>query len=160
MYKLYVLLVALVVSAGCFSPVEMKQAEARQAEAIALQQQAQAAAAQAEAQKAMYEQETARFDILADAAKPVYWPFAVAFVVLLLLVYINHRAQLAHMAMLTGQRAENVRLLPGDSGFERALIALATERGVRPIKGREQGIYYLPTPDGGKERVKYLTVVE
>lgn len=155
----YILIALLAVAlTGCVAnPEKIAEYEAQQAQANAQAQQAIAAQQQAQAQQEMYRNETQRFDILADAVRPTYWPFVLCLIVVVLVVYMNHRAQLAHTAMLTGQRSENVRLLPGDVGFERALLDIARARGVRPIRG-SSGAYYLPLPDGGKEKVTALTI--
>lgn len=148
MHRYGMIMLLLIVLSGCYSPLEMEKAKAETAAQVALQQ-------QAIAQQRMYEEETARFTILADAAKPVYWPFFVGLAVILLIVYMGHRATLAQVALLTGQQAEPVRLLPGSAEFERALLELAGERGVRPMRGNRGG-YYLPTDDGGRERITAL----
>jgi len=138
----YTWVVIVLIAAGCYSPVELEQAKAEHASAVA--------------QQVAAEQETARFAILSDAAQPVYWPFVLALGCVLLVVYMGHRAQLAQVGMLTGNAPVNVRLLPGDAGFERALLDYAREKGGRARRGRQSGSYYLEV-DGQREKVRALT---
>ncbi len=125
---LLLFLVLSVVAVGCYDPVALEEARSSRA--------------RAQAELVRHEQETARFEVLAKAGKPIYWPFLVSLLVVLLVVYMNHRAMLAQVAMLTGQNPGQVRLLPGDAGFERALFSMARERGVRPQRDR-RGNYYI-----------------
>lgn len=148
MSKYILIILMTMILSGCLSDVEIAQQNARQAEARALQ--------------AQYEQETARFQVLADASKPSQWPIVfvslVFCTVLIVVVYMMMRAQIQQTAMLTGQRSASVRLLPGQSQFEKALLEMAQERGVRPIRDQRGGRYYLPLSDGGREEVKAIVI--
>lgn len=144
MYRYLLMVVLVVVLSGCgMTQAERAEHETRRAEAMALQQRAAAEQASAEAQRAMYENETKRFDILADAVGPVYWPIiltsAMFLVALFVLVRMMLRAQMQQVAMLASRpHAEPRRLLPGDVGFEAAMLENYGGDWVR-----RQGQYYL-----------------
>lgn len=132
--------------AGCTS-----RYDAQVAQANAQQMQAQAAIVQAQEQAKMYA-------TLAEASKPNYWPLvimAVLAVVALLLVVRWHMITVSHVAAGQAVQAQQLRLLPGDPGFNRALRIAAQERGATPIKSN--GRYYLV--DGERRiEVRQLTV--
>ena len=148
MSKYIVITLVVMMLSGCLSNVEIAQQNARQAEARALQ--------------AQYEQETARFEVLANASKPSQWPVVfvslLVCVVIMVVVYMMMRTQLQQTAMITGQRSEKIRLLPGSQQFEYALLEMAQDRGVRPIRNREKQRYYLPLPNGGREEIKAIVI--
>lgn len=125
--------------------------DAQVAQANAQQMQAQAAIVQAQEQAKMYA-------TLAEASKPNYWPLvimAVLAIVALLLVVRWHMVTVSHVAAGQPVQAQQLRLLPGDPGFNRALRIAASERGATPIK--RNGRYYLI--DGERRiEVKQLTV--
>lgn len=128
--------------------------DARVAQANAQQAQAQAAIIQAQEQAKMFQQ-------LAESARPVYWPIvtlAVLAVVALLLVVRWHMITISHVAAGEPMQAEQLRLLPGQPGFNRALRLAAQERGGRAVKRGDS--YYLVDADGQRTPVRQLTVRE
>ena len=143
----YMLLwLALSILAGCTTRYDAQVAQAQ-----AQQAQAQAAIVQAQEQARMYQ-------TLAEASKPNYWPLvvmAILAVVALLLVVRWHMVTVSHVAAGQSVQAQQLRLLPGDPGFNRALRIAASERGATPIKCN--GRYYL-VENGQRTEVKQLTV--
>ncbi len=142
----YILLLALIL-AGCTT-----RYDAQVAQANAQQAQAQAAIIQAQEQARMFQQ-------LAESSKPVYWPIvvlAVLAVVALLLVVRWHMITVSHVAAGQPMQAEQLRLLPGQPGFNRALRLAAEERGGRAVKRGDS--YYLVDAEGQRTPVRQLTV--
>jgi len=126
--------------------------DAQVAQANAQSAQAQAAVIQAQEQARMFQQ-------LAESSRPVYWPIvvlAVLAVVALLLVVRWHMITISHVAAGQPMQAEQLRLLPGDVGFNRQLRLAARERGATAIK--RNGAYYLVDADGQRTPVRQLTV--
>jgi hypothetical protein len=142
----YFVFLALIL-AGCTT-----RYDAQVAQANAQQAQAQAAIIQAQEQARMFQQ-------LAESAKPVYWPIvvlAVLAVVALLLVVRWHMITISHVAAGQPMQAEQLRLLPGQPGFNRQLRLAARERGMQAV--RSNGAYYLVDADGQRTPVRQLTV--
>ena len=135
--------------AGCTS-----RYDAQVAQANAQSAQAQAAIIQAQEQARMFQQ-------LAESAKPNYWPLvtlAVLAVAALLLVVRWHMITISHVAAGQPMPAEELRLLPGDVGFNQQLRLAARERGERAaLIG---GAYYLINAEGQRTPVNQLTVRE
>src|SRR3990167_4365617 len=128
--------------AGCTS-----RYDAQVAQANAQSAQAQAAMIQAQEQARMFQQ-------LAESAKPVYWPLvtlAVLAVVSLLLVVRWHMITISHVAAGQPVPAEQLRLLPGDVGFNLALRLAAKERGERAVRRGDS--YYLINAEGQRTPV-------
>ena len=142
----YFVFLALIL-AGCTT-----RYDAQVAQANAQQAQAQAAIIQAQEQAKMFQQ-------LAESSKPVYWPIvvlAVLAVVALLLVVRWHMITVSHVAAGQPMQAGQLRLLPGQPGFNRALRLAAEERGERPVKRGDS--YYLVDAEGQRTPVRQLTV--
>ena len=126
--------------------------DAQVAQANAQSAQAQAAIIQAQEQARMFQQ-------LAESSKPVYWPIitlAILAVVALLLVVRWHMITVSHVAAGQPMQAEQLRLLPGQPGFNRALRLAAEERGGRAVKRGDS--YYLVDAEGQRTPVRQLTV--
>lgn len=156
------LLVILLALAGCSNPEKVAEYEARQAEAIAAQQRASADQSDAEARqateearKAMYENETQRFDILADAIQPNYWPMIILSIVMMggfiYVVRMMLLAQNHQMAMLASR--QEPRLLPGDLPFSQ-VRRLAAQQGCE-VEVR-YGEYWLIDELGNERKIKGL----
>lgn len=148
----YILLLALLL-AGCTSRYD---AQVAQANANAVQSQA----------LIVQSQENARmFSTLADAAKPTYWPivlvvivFVVAMGMAILLVVRWHMIIVSHVAAGRPVHTEELRLLPGQPGFNRELRLAARERGEQAVK--RGGAYYLVNAEGQRTPVNQLIVRE
>lgn len=137
------------VLAGCTTRYDAEVAAAN-ADSV----RSQAVIVQAQEQARMFQQ-------LAESAKPVYWPIvalAILSIVALLLVVRWHMITISHVAARQPMCADQLRLLPGDTGFNRALRIAAARRGARPM--RSGGCYYLVDADGQRTQVRQLTVRE
>jgi len=75
-----------------------------------------------------------------------------------LLVVRWHMITISHVAAGEPMQAEQLRLLPGQPGFNRALRLAAQERGGRAVKRGDS--YYLVDADGQRTPVRQLTVRE
>lgn len=142
----YLVFLALIL-AGCTT-----RYDAQVAQANAQSAQAQAAIIQAQEQARMFQQ-------LAESSKPVYWPIvvlAILAVVALLLVVRWHMITISHVAAGQPMQAEQLRLLPGQPGFNRQLRLAARERGMQAV--RSNGTYYLVDADGQRTPVRQLTL--
>lgn len=142
----YFVFLALIL-AGCTT-----RYDAQVAQANAQSAQAQAAIIQAQEQARMFQQ-------LAESSKPVYWPIvvlAILAVVALLLVVRWHMITISHVAAGQPMQAEQLRLLPGQPGFNRQLRLAARERGMQAV--RSNGTYYLVDADGQRTPVRQLTL--
>jgi hypothetical protein len=135
----------------------MEQARADQMRSQADQQAALAQAEQARTAAIIAEQNTAQLQVLADAAKPVYWPW----VLVLLLVmgcgifmgYIMMRSHVMQIAMLTNHDPQAVRLLPSAVSYSR-LRQIAQRQGCElDVQGDS---YYLIDDAGGRRKIKAL----
>ena len=126
--------------------------DAQVAQANAQSAQAQAAIIQAQEQARMFQQ-------LAESSKPASWPIvvlAILAVVALLLVVRWHMITISHVAAGQPMQAEQLRLLPGQPGFNRQLRLAARERGMQAV--RSNGTYYLVDADGQRTPVRQLTL--
>lgn len=130
--------------------------DAQVAQANAQSAQAQAAIIQAQEQARMFQQ-------LAESSKPVYWPIVVTVLALvvvfgaIILLFMRwHMITISHVAAGQPMQADQLRLLPGQPGFNRQLRLAARERGMQAV--RSNGAYYLVDADGQRTPVRQLTV--
>lgn len=118
--------------------------------------QANAQQAQASASIVQAQQQTAMFALLADAAKPTYWPIValcIVAVVALLIVVRWHMVTVAHVAAGVPMQADALRLLPGAPGFYPALRGEARRIGASV---EVQGDSYYLVRDGERVQVRAL----
>ena len=103
----------------------------------------------------MAEEQSRQLQILAESAKQPIWPWVL--VVVVVAVFALVALLLMYRAMqITATVAVAHRLLPGDAGWDRALLEAAMERDMR-VK-RRGGEYYLVDGEGRMMEVKQLTV--
>lgn len=135
------LIIALWMLSGCGHMVQIEQARAEQQAAIAQQARADADAEAARTNAVLSLQNTEQLKVMADAAKPVYWPWVVVAIVAALAFVAREWLRTQQVAMLAGRSPSEVRLLPGSAGFEQAMIEQYGGNWYRRRAGEEVGYY-------------------
>lgn len=148
----YLILIIIALSlTGCPAvekyKAEQEQAHAAQQAAIADQMAQQARMVESDNQAAM-------MDTLADAAKPVYWPFVVIvaiFAVALLLFMRMHVIAVSHVA--AGEPVRELRMLPSAKPFGELRLEARRQGYELAVKGDS---YYLVDKQGQFQRITGL----